>query len=969
MGASTKIDLSNVTGIGYYTNDSFYTTKPADGKYDGAITQSGNGTELIYTSASTNAAPIDVSQSTKGWSITSNYAAAITGSSQADTITSGAAGATVHGGAGDDSLVLNAAFAVVDGGAGKDTVSIADAGTNALVYASSGQDDIVFAADGVTVDGSANSSGITVEGTGGSNASITGGAGADQIWVHGDNAYINGGAGADQIYVTGSSSFVLAADGADNIAVRGSYDTVDAGANTKGISVSFLSYCYAGFENTTGANASIRGGSGNDTMGAFEGADVTIDSGAGNDVFSGIYGDNASIQAGAGNDTVVMIANASASVDGGEGNDSIVAQSGVAYGGAGNDTIIIADGATDATIGGGAGNDVFDLDTLNKVNTTGTVSIYDYTYGEDKIVVSPGTVDDESFASDGSIDSHSFNSGDITAKLMTVGSYYKVTVVDGGTNYNVWYTGTSSVLMDASGETGSVYMESYNNEDVSDTLIGSSKADVLVAGAGDFVYGGAGDDYIGCGTGTPIDTSREVVGLAAAGGKDTVRDFTTGFADGNDAVYLFQDKITSASISYAGKNVTIKDGAAQLTIEGIDTVEAANHAEVLVADNTGTIYKVDVANAANVITLNAGTTADIYVGAKAKGQVDFTAITDDVAVDLGNTGAYGSTSAFYNITTVTGGAGSNTLVGAASTQDSITAGSGNSSLWGGGSAADTLVGGDAADVFFYGSGDGSDVVQNFKSGTGDTADKLYFTSGSANAITSTGGTASITWSDGGRLRMTASTNSTLTAANDAVQLNIGGSDYEAFIGQGSTANTFTYDSGVTFYYGGKKSDTLKFAANSSDDAKIWLDGSQGKVYNGITILDASNTDGSVELAGNSSSNTITGGKGSSSLWGGSGAAADTLTGGSGTDTFYFGKAEGNDVITSGSTDDKVMLYNVSLSDIKSCTVTNGVMKISLNDGSSLSIKNYTSNSVNTFTLGGDNTTWTYDNSAKTWTKA
>ena len=171
---------------------------------------------------------------------------------------------------------------------------------------------------------------------------------------------------------------------------------------------------------------------------------------------------------------------------------------------------------------------------------------------------------------------------------------------------------------------------------------------------------------------------------------------------------------------------------------------------------------------------------------------------------------------------------------------------------------------------------------------------------------------------------------------------------------------------MTLYYGGKKGDTLQI--QDSDNDKIWLDGSQGQSYNGIVLLDGSRASGDIQLAGNTSSNTIQGGSGTSSLWGGSGSASDTLIGGSGEDSFYFGKGEGNDVIQSTGSSDKVMLYNVSLSDVKSAAVTNGVMKISLTDGSTLSIKDYNSSSVNSFTLA-DGTNWSYSSSTQQWSKA
>ena len=138
------------------------------------------------------------------------------------------------------------------------------------------------------------------------------------------------------------------------------------------------------------------------------------------------------------------------------------------------------------------------------------------------------------------------------------------------------------------------------------------------------------------------------------------------------------------------------------------------------------------------------------------------------------------------------------------------------------------------------------------------------------------------------------------------------------------------------------------------------------VRTGIEVIDGSSGSGSQVLFGSASgSESLKGGSGTNSLWGGAGAVSDTLIGGSGTTTYGFGTGEGNDVITSSTSSDTVLLYDVSLSDISSCGVTSGAMVITLTDGSSLKIKNYTSSSVNTFTLS-DGTSYTYDYSTKGW---
>ena len=110
-----------------------------------------------------------------------------------------------------------------------------------------------------------------------------------------------------------------------------------------------------------------------------------------------------------------------------------------------------------------------------------------------------------------------------------------------------------------------------------------------------------------------------------------------------------------------------------------------------------------------------------------------------------------------------------------------------------------------------------------------------------------------------------------------------------------------------------------------------------------------------------------GAEGANSLYGGHGGR-DTLVGSaSSEDTFYFGKGEGRDTITNSNDEDKVMLYNISLSDIdgtKTGVNKEGNMVIALSDGSSLTITNYKNHGAETFQLA--DSSWRYDKQAGEW---
>lgn len=87
-----------------------------------------------------------------------------------------------------------------------------------------------------------------------------------------------------------------------------------------------------------------------------------------------------------------------------------------------------------------------------------------------------------------------------------------------------------------------------------------------------------------------------------------------------------------------------------------------------------------------------------------------------------------------------GGEGKDTLSGGAG-NDKLYGGNGNDSLSGGdgkdtivgGKGSDTLRGGAGADIFFYASGDGNDVIADFTE-----SDKIHLTSGSISKITKSG---------------------------------------------------------------------------------------------------------------------------------------------------------------------------------------------------------------------------------------
>ena len=199
------------------------------------------------------------------------------------------------------------------------------------------------------------------------------------------------------------------------------------------------------------------------------------------------------------------------------------------------------------------------------------------------------------------------------------------------------------------------------------------------------------------------------------------------------------------------------------------------------------------------------------------------------------------------------------------------------------------------------------------------------------------------------------------STNDIFQYSADGENVSyAKLGYQDAINTLIYENGVTFYSGGNFSDVLKVIEN--DAKNIWLDGSQGVGFSNINNIDASESTGDNQLAGNSSDNEIRAGSGNDLLWGGSGGN-DELYGGSGTNTFFYGLNEGNDIIFNSALSDRINLYNVSLSDIVSAKEIGDNFLIDMLDGGSLRIVGQ--NGASNFTLS-DGSSYTYNRENHTW---
>ena len=156
----------------------------------------------------------------------------------------------------------------------------------------------------------------------------------------------------------------------------------------------------------------------------------------------------------------------------------------------------------------------------------------------------------------------------------------------------------------------------------------------------------------------------------------------------------------------------------------------------------------------------------------------------------------------------------------------------------------------------------------------------------------------------------------------------------------------------------------KFISYSGPDGRVTAYSYVSSDEGNISGKSAWSSQIDILIGAENKNNKITGGYGSSSLWGGSGQNGnDTLIGGYGYNEFFYAIGNGNDVIKDADSGDLVNLASVRLSQITSAEVTWDAVNIRFDDGGSLYVKGDTSGlayqvAEGTFTCNQDNGKWT-----------
>lgn len=906
-----------------------------------AVVSAGDGDNII--SVKGTGAAVTTGRGDDKISVTKAYATITSGAGN-DSIYADEHDAHITAGAGDDQISAKGNNAYVDAGAGHDSISIG--GNYATVSAGAGNDSIQIAGMGATVAVGDGNNEVSLQGK---NSSVTAGTGNDsitiaaggsdyvaagdgrnEISVKGDNDTVVTGAGSDTITVDGKYASVTIGDGNDSVSVGGAYATVTGGAGNDTINVA--------------ANSSVTEASGNNRIEATDGNE-TITSGDGKDTIVA-NGDYNTIAAGDGNNHVTATGKA-ATITSGAGKDTILAgEQAEISAGAGADSIHTG---ANATITAGAGKDTVSVDAAGEVFT-------DYSFPEDRIVIANGlTLTSDNFDTDGKITS---GSADITITTQGNGFYAAQisSTTDTTKHVNYAWTGEDAATLEGGAATEAFYVTGTKNDEEGDLILGTKYDDTIIAGSNDSVLGGKGKDTVSIASGA----EGVYVGLDTGDGSETVTgSITTGFEDDGTTVVLGSLDKLKATFSTDGTDLTLGIKSASLYLDNVATGSA--NSVSLKANYGGTTYNTQIFDG----TATLGDETQVVVGdSDNKTNTLKISNNDDTTIDLSNQQLLGDTRYYQNVTVVDASAdtGDNILIGG-SKSTTLVGGAGATSLWGGSSKADSLVGGTGSDIFVYGNGDGRDTVSNYDSEN----DVLYFLDAGAytgvKRTTSGGLAVKFTSSNSSTAKLTVlnTTSTDTNRADDKYVFTTNGTDQlTAKVGLYDSVNNFTYEDDTNIYIGGKQSDTL--TVGDADNANIWLDNSGmggNKYYESIKVVDASSSTADVTLAGAGTNDTLYASKGDSSLFGGAGndllvANSDTTAGSA---SFYFAKGAGKDTIQGSGADDRVMLYDISVSDIASygTTGTNDY-QVTLTDGSKLTITSVSDDMTVAFTDASGNVT-------------
>ncbi|MDO5558176.1 MAG: hypothetical protein Q4F95_01115 [Oscillospiraceae bacterium] len=400
----------------------------------------------------------------------------------------------------------------------------------------------------------------------------------------------------------------------------------------------------------------------------------------------------------------------------------------------------------------------------------------------------------------------------------------------------------------------------YNQE--KNTLNGLGGNDTLNSGNGDdMLIGGAGNDILNSGNGNDIlDGGTGNDTLNGGNGQDT---YIYGIGDGTDIINEYESGADARNILEFREGITLDDlyiyrtGNYDLTIQVGENEDDKITISNFVYSDTYEKFKLKFADESEAELKELAKT---IVGTESADTLNAIYTTENILNGLGGND------------TLNSGNGKDILIGGAG-NDILNAGNGNDILEGG-TGNDTLNGGNGQDTYIYGIGDGTDIINEYESGS-EARNILEFKKG-------------ITPED---LYIYRTGNYDLT-------IQVGKNEDDKI-----TISNFVYDESHRRFM-------LKFADESEAElrelAKTLLGTESGDTLNAIfnqekntlnglggdDTLNAGNGDDI--LIGGAGKDILNSGNGSDILEGGTGN--DTLNGGNGQDTYIYGIGDGTDII-------------------------------------------------------------------------
>ena len=595
-------------------------------------------------------------------------------------------------------------------------------------------------------------------------------------------------------------------------------------------------------------NVIINGGNGNDTI-TNSGYHSVLNGGSGNDlIYNGYYYyDNGWIgflDDSYNSDYNDEYGSANTTIEGGVGNDTIKNKGDktLINGGSGDDDIEIK--SSDVTINGGNGNDIINIADSNSKN-----NLIQY------------------YSGDGSDTIYGYDSND-TIQILT-GNYTTTTsgqdIIINVDNGSIILKNSSDKELNIVGNTIPISNDTISNSTSNTVINGTSDDDkILNTASGSYVTvnassgndtidnrgtcssisGGAGDDSI-------ISSSGSYATINGGSGNDTITgsSYTDVFqyadGDGNDVITGYSSADT----------IKITNGTYSTQISGDDVIVKVGSGSITLKNANGTTLNIEPKLTPSPIKSVTLTNSD---------KTPYTAGSNIETVDASKRNRAIKIKGNSLDNSITGGSGADSLSGL-NGDDTLNGGKGN----------DTLIGGNGNDVFIYASGQGNDVITDYKAGEDTikiTGKKITNASVSGSDVILKVGTGSIKIKNGKGKTLSIYNNS--NSITDTIISDDKGKGKRIENYHNNGAGNHTVITGTAY------NDTIY---NSADYVKINAGDGNDSIYSSVGYYA-----------------TINGGKGN-----------DTIYGSSYADVFQYSDGDGNDVIYNYDTKDKISLSSSS----------------------------------------------------------